>query len=313
MEFRTVECYICVAETGSISAAAQKLGIVQPALTRHIRRLEDEYGTPLFIRLPRGVRLTSAGRELLEHFRRIADELKRAKHELGERGTQPRGNLVFGSTATLGGVLMPSVVEQCVLECPGISLKVVESRSVHLHEMLLSGALDVALLTNPTGSHRLSLQTLLSEPLCLVQARTEGTSTASVSAAELEKVPLVVAPGMRGLARGDGSTVKLQLNVAAEIDSIETIKALVRSGRFGTVTPASTFRRQIGEGIVVARTIDAPDRNRLLVLASRTDNCESPAVREIMRIVRTEAKLRLTGDFSIPFPSSALPGVSASR
>ncbi|MES2184988.1 MAG: LysR family transcriptional regulator [Pseudomonadota bacterium] len=300
MEFRSIRCFICVAELGSISRAAEQLGIVQPALTRHIKRLEEEFGTVLLTRLPRGVRLTAAGREFLEHCRRIEEEVTRAKHELTAQGSQPRGPIAFGASPTLGSVLMPAVVEQSMVEFPHLLLRVVESRSIKLHESLLTGALDLAILTNPVGSHSLNLQPLVSEPLCLVEKAGSRPAGSRIDLAALAGIPVVVTPGMRALASGEYGSRKARLVVAAEIESIETIRCLVRAGHARTITPASAFQEEIHAGLLRAHPLDAPDRQRVLVLATRTDNTELPAVRELSRIVRTEVRQRIAGG-AIPF------------
>jgi LysR family transcriptional regulator, nitrogen assimilation regulatory protein len=67
MELRSIEYFLQIADEGSITRTAQRLGVTQPALTRHVQQLEAELGTPLLLRLPRGVRLTTAGRDFLEY------------------------------------------------------------------------------------------------------------------------------------------------------------------------------------------------------------------------------------------------------
>jgi len=71
MELRHLRYFLAVAETGSISHAAQKLFIAQPPLSAQIRQLEEEVGVPLLVRLPRGVALTSAGESFLTDARAI--------------------------------------------------------------------------------------------------------------------------------------------------------------------------------------------------------------------------------------------------
>src|SRR3972149_5751067 len=61
MELRSLSYFVGIADEGSITRAAEKLGVAQPALTRHVKQLEAELGVRLFTRLPRGVRLTRAG------------------------------------------------------------------------------------------------------------------------------------------------------------------------------------------------------------------------------------------------------------
>ena len=69
VELRSIQYFVQVADEGSITRTADRIGIAQPALTRHIKQLEAELGTQLLMRLPRGVRLTNSGRDFLEHAR----------------------------------------------------------------------------------------------------------------------------------------------------------------------------------------------------------------------------------------------------
>src|SRR5450759_5425350 len=71
MELRSIQYFLQIAGEGSITRTAQKIGVAQPALTRHVQQLEAELGSQLLLRLPRGERLTTAGRDFLEHARRI--------------------------------------------------------------------------------------------------------------------------------------------------------------------------------------------------------------------------------------------------
>ncbi len=284
MEIKSIRFFIAVAEAGNITRAAEQLGIVQPALTRHINTLEEEFGVRFLIRLPRGVQMTAVGREFLVHCRRIVDEIERARHEITAHGSQPRGIIALGSTTTLGRVLMPAVVGQCLEELPEISLRVVEARSVILHEQLLTGALDIALLTNPVGSYQLSMQPLISEPLCIVAHPTRLHKQDSIAWAEIERLPLVTTPGMRALASGDTGQFN-RLNVVAEVESIETIRGLLLTGDALSIVPQSAFTEDIQAGLLRAVPLK-PIRQRMLVLASRTDNADLPAIRQLSRIIR---------------------------
>ena len=293
MELRSIKYFIGVAELGSISRAAEELGVVQPALTRHIKQLEEELGVMLLNRLPRGVQLTAAGREFLEYCQRITEEVSRAKHEITTLGSKPKGSLVFGASPTLGQVLMPTIIEQCLLEFPGIFLRVIEARSIRLHELLLTGAIDMAILTNPVGSHRLNLQHLVSEPLCVVGKFGWCPKENQIEPGKLAEIALVLTPGMRSLAGGESKGKKARLNVIAEIESIETIRCIVKMGKALTIVPASAFQEDIANQTLQANPINMTDRQRDLVLASRTDNADLPAVRELSRIVRSTIRLKM--------------------
>ena len=93
MDLKGLRYFVHVADVGSVSAAARDLGIVQPALSRHIQRIEDEAGVQLFSRLPRGMELTAAGREFVEHCRQICQHVALAKTALGTKGSLSGGHL----------------------------------------------------------------------------------------------------------------------------------------------------------------------------------------------------------------------------
>jgi LysR family nitrogen assimilation transcriptional regulator len=286
MELKSIRFFMAVATCGNITRAANQLGIVQPALTRHINQLEEEFGVRLFSRLPRGVQLTTAGREFLEYCRRIIDEVERARHELTAQRKQPRGLIAMGSTTTLARVLMPTVLGQSLLELPDVSLRVVEARSARLHEQLLTGALDIAILTNPKGSHQLSMQPLLSEPLCLVGRPEILPRSKSLSVKDISLLPLVITPGMLTLLAGAQKGPRRQFNLVAEIESVETIRSLLGTEAVLTVVPESAFWQDLRAGLLTAIPLGAPIPQRMLVLASRTDNADLPAIRHLGRIIR---------------------------
>lgn len=286
MELRSIHYFVAIAEAGNISAAAIKLGIAQPALTRHIKQLEGELNTILFNRFSRGVQLTASGRELLEFANRIVNEVAQAKQEITGLGLKPKGTIVFGASPTISSILMPRIVTDSLKEFPGINLKLMEGRSIRLNDFLLTGVLDMAILTNPLPTYKLHLTPLISEPLCLVGFAGQLPKIAPKSLEDLNGLSLILTPGMLALTTKLDGGKKSKLKVSAEIESIETIRSLVKSGEGVTITPASAFYQELERDELRALTIEIKGLRRDLVLASRTDNAHLPTVRELSRIVK---------------------------
>jgi LysR family nitrogen assimilation transcriptional regulator len=287
MELRSIKYFVAIAELGNISGAAKKLGIAQPALTRHIKQLEEELNTTLLNRLARGVQLTASGREFLEYADRILAEVAQAKHEITGQGINPAGSLVFGASPTISTILMPRVVADSLHELPDINLKLIEGRSIRLYDSLLTGVLDMAILTNPLPSYKLHLTPLITESLYLIGIANQLPKDRATDLEVLEKMPLILTPGMLFLVDRFQARKKLKLNVVAEIESIETIRSLVKAGEGVTIAPSTAFFDELNKNELDALILEIDGLHRELVLASRTDNAHLPAVREISRIVRS--------------------------
>lgn len=116
MELRSLHYFVRIAELGSITRASAHLQIAQPALTRHVQRLEDELATPLFTRANRGVRLTEAGLRLLESAQRILRDVERAGDEIRAHAAHP----VARSSSASRRPCVRSSCRSCSRACAGI-------------------------------------------------------------------------------------------------------------------------------------------------------------------------------------------------
>src|SRR5258706_8337903 len=101
MELRSLGYFVRIAELGSITRAASHLRLAQPALTRHVQRLEEELGVALVTRANRGVRLTEAGEKLLESAHPIPRDVQRTRAQIRAQGAHPRGRIILRLTPTL--------------------------------------------------------------------------------------------------------------------------------------------------------------------------------------------------------------------
>ncbi len=134
-----------VADAGGFSRAAGVVHVSQPAISMQVAELEEALGTPLFDRLPRGVRLTEAGATLLGYAQRIAAleaEAERAMREL--RGLE-RGRLALGASKSIGGYLLPEVLGEFRRQHPGVELLLAIANTKTIQTRLLDGTLDLGL------------------------------------------------------------------------------------------------------------------------------------------------------------------------
>lgn len=304
MEFRSLKCFVWVAELGSISRAAKELAIVQPALSRHIQRLEEELGVTLFTRLPRGVQLTTSGRQFLEYARSILRQLEDAKREVSTSAARLRRQVVLGLPGSLTPVVIPGCLERFQRDLPEVWVRVVEGSSTLLYDRLLSGHLDVAVLSNPQSTKLLRVDPLFAEPIVVLTPPDPSGSKRVYTMAEVIGIPLWLTTGLRRILDEQFGRFGKKTLVASEIDSIETIRRLLLRGSGVTMMPVSIFRDDIESGRLSAFPVIDVSLHRLVVLARTGSGKGSTTIDHVAAFLKQEATaLTNRGAFSV------LPGM----
>jgi LysR family nitrogen assimilation transcriptional regulator len=297
MELRNLAYFVRIAELGSITRAAAHLQIAQPALTRHVQRLEAELDTPLFTRANRGVRLTEAGHKLLESAQRILRDVERAGDEIRAHKARPSGKIILGVTPTQCPVVVPEVFARMRCDYPMVELKVVHAGMVRLEEFVIDGRVDIALMSELSKS-RLIVSTRLAREEMVLVTRPGARPRGAVSPEELRRTPLILGDGLRAametLLAGHG----IELMVETELNDHETIRLMVQQGVGASILPHSSVHRECARGLAEAHRITEDGIFRSLALgvaASRAGSVARDAVAETVTLVlaEIEAKGRL--------------------
>ena len=145
MNYNHLMIFLAVAEEGSVSRGANRLCISQPAVSKQLSVLEASLKARLFDRLPRGVRLTSAGDLLLGYVRRLSALEREAEQAMGELHGLARGGLTLGASLTVGAYLMPELLAEYSRRHPQIALTLTIANTETVQQMLRDGGLDLAL------------------------------------------------------------------------------------------------------------------------------------------------------------------------
>ena len=150
MELRHLRYLIAVAEEHSFVAAAARLALAQPALSRQIRDLEKAVGTDLFLREPSGTKLTAAGQECMRASREILESVSSAvkRARLAEHGLIGRCVVGVGRYPLWNG-LMARIIEQAREDYPGIDVVVEECTTYNQWQALVDAKVDIAFGSAP--------------------------------------------------------------------------------------------------------------------------------------------------------------------
>lgn len=283
MELSQLRTLIHVADLGSLSKAADRIGIAQPALSRQIRMLEEELSVRLFTRHGRGMVLTEKGREILEHATRVMAELDEIRATASDLDAPLRGRIAIGFPPTVADIISVPLVAAFRKAHPQAELRLVGAYTGYLLDWLHRGEIDVAILYDPHSARTLRSEPLLLENLFLIGPPESGLSDArSVPFTELDGKRILLPStrhGLRTIVEQCALEAGLALQIAVEADSYATLKDLVRHGHGWTILPLAPIHDDIAAGRLAAAPLTDPAPVRQLVLSY-------PADRPVSRLAR---------------------------
>lgn len=275
MDISQLRTLIHVAELGSLSKAADRLHIAQPALSRQIRLLEDELSVRLFDRHGRGMTVTEQGQDVLRHALRIMAELDEIRAVVADEDAPLRGHVSIGMPPTASDILSEPLVAAFHEAHPEATLRIVSAYSGYLLDWLHRGELDAAILYDPKSARTLRIQPLLEETLFLIGPSDAGLSLdENVDFAQLENERLLLPSrghGLRSIVERCAEECGIFLNIKVEADNYSTLKALVRSGHGVTVLPLAPIHEELQEGRLCAAPLVNPVPMRRLIMSYPTD------------------------------------------
>jgi LysR family transcriptional regulator, benzoate and cis,cis-muconate-responsive activator of ben and cat genes len=256
VETRELRYFVAVAEELHVGRAAQRLGMAQPPLSRAIARLERRLGAELFIRGPRGVTLTAAGKTLLNEGRAAlaaVDAAERRTRRTVEEGSEEAAVVVLTAKAGASSELMAKLLDAYAVEPEAVHVEVVLSPPGHQAAMLRDGRADVAILHRPfDDTSGFDAHTLAVEDQVLILPSGHPASTrASMTHAEATSIPDLPMPRWPHV---DGT---YPAGSGPELRDLTQVLQLVRLGRAAIVLPESA-RTNLHDGLAIVPLSDAP-------------------------------------------------------
>ncbi|MGN7201331.1 LysR family transcriptional regulator [Arthrobacter sp. SAFR-044] len=286
---RQLQALLAVADTGSVTRAAELLHVVQPAVTRQIHNLEAELGAVLFDRSRAGMRATDIGVQVIERARRALSELDRAREEARSSGAGLYGIVTVGLLASTAALLAVPVVSAVTERHPGVRLRIVTGYGGHLSRWLEAGDVDVALTYNQPPAAALDVRTLLDEDLWAVAPPMEGLLAAEGEDLRdlLQRSLVMPSPphGIRSLVESSAARIGLALDIAVETNDAVVQRQLVQGGLGWTVLPGIMVAAEAAGGTLNAAPIVNPGIPRRIVLARPTGSRSTSAVRVVADVL----------------------------
>ncbi|MGU7784368.1 LysR family transcriptional regulator [Burkholderia sp. PU8-34] len=294
MDIKQLRALLAVAETGSVTRAAEALHLVQPAVSRQLKLLEEDIGAALFDRGRYGMELTESGEILVEHARRALLELDRARAEILPSDAQIRGVVTVGLLPSTADLLAGPLLSAIKARHPAVSLRIAVGYAGHLHDWLDAGEVDVTLLYNPKATPTLQAHPLLEESLYAIGPPGAPLDLQRPVALDtLTGRPMILpsAPhGIRNLLEQACPGSGVRLNVVAETNSMNVQKQLVAGGHGYTILPGICVTDDVARGHLRAAPLSDPGLQRTIVLALPNTRRIAAAVRAVTAILVDEMR-----------------------
>jgi DNA-binding transcriptional LysR family regulator len=272
--------FVAVANVRSFTRAADQVGVAQPTLSRALRALEDELGSPLINR-GSAVTLTPAGEAVLPLARRMLADSDMVRTTVAEMVGLRSGRVRVGATPSLCIGVLSDVLRVFHARHPEIAVELAEDGSQPLEAALVQGELDVALVIVPPDGVDPTLHTapLLRERLSVAspRARRPLTPRGSMTVSELARHDLVMVRrgyDLREVTLRAYAVAGVTPRIAVEGGQMDAVLRMVEAGTGVAVVPDLTF---IGRPRL-RRTVLNPAIHRTVALARRADIAPTPAV-----------------------------------
>lgn len=250
MNLAAFDAFLAVMQTGSVSMAAEKLFLTQPAISKRLKNMEDEFNVRLFEPAGRGIQPTQAAYELLPRVKRWLLDYDEIKHALSHAQNQIAGILRIGTSHHIGLHHLPVLLKTYVQQYPNVQLDVHFVDSEQAHQAVLSGELELAFLTlPPQADSRLHYQPLWQDQLEFVVAPFHALADHTV----LRLEDLIEYPCLLPAAHTYTSQITLQafeqhgLKPQANMSTnpLESIRMLVSIGLGWSVLPRTLLNDEL--------------------------------------------------------------------
>ena len=277
-----------VIQRGSFSAAADVLGISQPAVSLQIRQLEQFLQTRLVERTGRGIKATSAGQALLVHGERIEQAVDETLRSVSAFNHDVSGTITLGTGATACIHLLPPLLQQLRSDYPLLRVGVTTGNTLDIVRAIEENRLDMGLVTLPVSGRALDVMPVMDEEFVFIASQAQQAMFTDLRPAALHTLPLIAfesGSGTRALIDGWFEASGLTIAPAMQLGSIEAIKRMVRSGLGYSIVPKMAVEQKADrEGLCVSSL--SPVLQRQLAVVMRQDKILSKGISGIIRILQ---------------------------
>lgn len=261
MDYRD-EVFLTVAERLSFSKAAEDLFISQPAVTKHIKTLEQQHNMRLFERKGHHIRLTEAGQISYSHLKAIQQQYKEMEYSLGQLQKVFKGRIRLGVSSTIAQYVIPQLLAAFYKTYPQIRLSMYSSNSQQAEQMLIENKVDMILVENAKSDTHLKYTAFMEDELIAV-SYARSSLRKNISLNTLINTPIVLRE------KGSGTLEVIRHALHSKHISLDMMNIVLHLG--STESIKRFLLNFDGMAIISARAIDKELENKTLQTHSLQD------------------------------------------
>lgn len=275
MQLAQLEAFIRISRSGKMGAAAEALHVTQPALTARLHALESELGAELFVRTPRGMKLTDAGKALVPYAERALAVVEEARQALVDLRNGSTGQLFIGAAPAVSTYVLPGILKAFRTTHPRVRLGVRTGHTEEVLEMVLQGHVHIG-LGRPIRHPDVQLLPVFEDEMLLVVSRRHPFALRGRARMnELVREQLILFDRTSSYHELTNSLFR-QAGVIPEgimeLDNIEAAKHMVQEGLGIALLPRMAVNAEISaRSLIPVRIVGAAALRRPLVAFRRRD------------------------------------------
>lgn len=297
MDLRQIQYFICLYEEGSVTRAARRLNIVQPALSMQLARLEEMLGHALFERNKQGMVPTAAARHMYKLFLPIIQDFSHARAQVMAVDGEISGHVNVGLIASITEGVLAATLSMFSARFPRVGVTIVDGYSATLTDWVAAGQIEAAVINYSRRHRALHVEHIADEDMVLItSAAADMALPPTLTLGLLPTLGLgLVLPtrnhGLRAVLDDFAADEKVELSPSFEVDSLNTIVKLVAGTRLATILPRIVAHQGVADGVLKVHPFTAPRLMRQVVAISHPRRPLSPATAAFMAAIKEQVLL----------------------
>ncbi len=295
MNLQQLATFCAILNEGSMTAAAEKLFLTQPAVSQQIRNLEEELGVELLVRGVRHVKPTLHGQLLYEYAKKIMHLTKQAEVAIQSMKSEVKGKLVIGTLNSIGMYLVSPLVGLFLKTNSQITLNLEYGSGEEILAAMKKGELDVAILPDVNkeysgNSDLYEEKVLFKDEVWLVVSARDATVPSSIDLNGLLENPMVKLkhhfPAFDAFLQKQLDAKNIKINPVIETTNVGSLKRVIESGFGWGFLPAHSIRKQVQSGRLARVEVSDINYSYNVKFYSRKDSTAKPAAEVLFRALQ---------------------------